>query len=74
MKEYEQEMKKKNMFINVEEIVIILKTICLYIPGPVPAGQRAHRKGIYSNPLINGLIQHTFKNNVVFVENFPVIP
>ena len=25
----------------------------------------AHRMGIYSNPLINGLIQHTFKINLV---------
>ena len=32
----------------------------------------AHRMGIYSNPLINGLIQHTFKVNFVFVE-FPVM-
>ena len=44
-------------------------TICLYSPGPVPAGQLSHRIGIYSNPLINGLIQHTFKINFVFVEN-----
>ena len=34
----------------------------------------AHRMGIYSNPLINGLIQHTFKGYFVFVEKFPVIP
>ena len=34
----------------------------------------AHRMGIYSNPLINGLIQHTFKINFVFVEKFSVIP
>ena len=30
--------------------------------------------GIYSNPLINDLNQHTFKINFVFVEKFPVIP
>ena len=34
----------------------------------------AHRMGIYSIPLINGQIQHTFKLNFVFVEKFPVIP
>ena len=34
----------------------------------------AHRMGIYSNPLINGLIQHTFKIDFVFVEKFSVIP
>ena len=34
----------------------------------------AHRMGIYSNPLINGLIPQTFKINFVFVEKFPVIP
>ena len=28
----------------------------------------------HSNPLINGLIQHTFKINLLFVENFQVIP
>ena len=33
----------------------------------------AHRMGIYSNPLINGLIQHTFKIHLVLVI-FPVIP
>ena len=33
--------------------------ICiLYSPGPAPAGL-AHRMGIWSNPLKNGLIQHT---------------
>ena len=45
----------------------------LYSPGPVPAGL-AHRMRIYSNPLKNDLIQHTFKINFTFVEKFPVIP
>ena len=31
----------------------------------------AHRMRIYSNPLINGLIKHTFKINFVFVEKIP---
>ena len=30
--------------------------------------------GLGRNPLINGLIQHTFKINFLFVEKFPVIP
>ena len=33
----------------------------------------ARRMGIPSNPLINGLIQRTFKIYFVFVEIFPVI-
>ena len=32
----------------------------------------AHRMGIYFKPLINGLTQHTFKINFLFVEKFPV--
>ena len=31
----------------------------------------AHRMGIYSNPLNNGLIQHTFKINFSFVDFGP---
>ena len=34
---------------------------------------QAHRKGIYSSPLLNGLIQYTFKINLVLVEHFKVI-
>ena len=30
--------------------------------------------GLAHNPLINGLIQHTFKKKILFVEKFPVIP
>ena len=33
----------------------------------------AHRIGIYSNPLINCLIQNTFKMIFVFEDKFPVI-
>ena len=28
----------------------------------------------HSNPLINGLIQHTFEMNLLFVEHFQMIP
>ena len=48
--------------------------ICiLYSPGPVLA-VLVHIMGIWSNPLKNGLIQHTSKINFVFLEKFPVIP
>ena len=51
--------------ISQKALTIGVTTICLY-------SWPAHRMGIYSNPLINGLIQHTFKVNFVFVE-FPVM-
>ena len=56
------------------KFVLYTQHFCiLYSSGPVPAGL-AHRMEILSNPLKNGLIQHTFKINFVFVEKFPVIP
>ena len=45
---------------------------CLIQPWPSSCWP-AHWMGIYSNPLINGLIQHTFKQ-IVFVQKFPVTP
>ena len=52
----------------------LMMHICiLYSPGPVLA-VLAHRMGIWSHPLKNGLIQHTSNMNYVFFEKFPVIP
>ena len=38
-----------------------------------PVGARCSM-GLVRNPLINGLIKHTFKFNFLFVEKFTVIP
>ena len=38
-----------------------------------PVGARCSM-GLGRNPLINGLIQHTFKINFLFLEKFTVIP
>ena len=40
--------------------------------GPLAGAQFS--MGLGRNPLINGLIQHTFQINFLFVEKFPVIP
>ena len=48
--------------------------ICiLYSPGPVLA-VLAHRMGMLSHPLKNGLIQHTSKIIFVYLEKLSVIP
>ena len=50
--------KDKGLYLNVYPVHICI----LYCPGPVLAGL-VHRMGIWSNPLKNGLIQHTSKIN-----------
>ena len=56
------------------EHIALRPHICiLYSPGPV-LSVLAHRMGIWSHPLKNGLIQHTSKINFVFLEKFPVLP
>ena len=50
-----------------------ITTICLYNPGPGSCWQ-PHIMEIYSNPLINGIIQHTFTINFFFGEKFQVMP
>ena len=54
-------------------LVVATQQFAYNCPGSVPAGQLKERES-QSNPLLNGLIQYTFKINFVFVETFPVIP
>ena len=55
-------------------VVLVALHICiLYSPGPV-LDVLVHIIGIWSHPLKNGSIHHTFKMYFVFIEKFSVIP
>ena len=64
-------VKKKIVIKNLR--VFYPTHLFFFSPGPVPA-VLAHRMGIWSDPLKNGLIQHTSKMNFVFSEKIQVIP
>ena len=57
----------------ISDVIYSGSHLFFYSPGPVPA-VLAHKMGIWSNPLKNGLIQHNSKMNLVLSEKFLVIP